>query len=148
MCQSSSNVVKEECDFRSVRRSASALCRSRRELSKEYLLAKFAFDTAENEPCKVCPLSAYRSPQVAYGRSMKLFIAPLVACALCALALWRSRTLEVRAVRQMRTVEVAVEPPYTPCSSDSCCDDSPSFCRAVIPSLPGACSSPLLASHK
>ena len=39
----------------------SALCRSRRELSNEYLLAKFGFDTAENEPCKVCPLSAYRS---------------------------------------------------------------------------------------
>merc|ERR1712078_83140 len=28
----------------------SALCRSRRELSHEYLLAKFGFDTAENEP--------------------------------------------------------------------------------------------------
>ena len=41
----------------------SALCRSRRELSNEYLLAKFGFDTAENEPCKVCPLSAYGSPR-------------------------------------------------------------------------------------
>ena len=65
------------------------MCRSRRELSNAYLLAKFGFDTvnhlfvplrylqflkivrstaaaaaAENEPCKVCPLSAYRSPQV------------------------------------------------------------------------------------
>ena len=30
----------------------SALCRSRRELSYEYLLAKFGFDTAENEPPK------------------------------------------------------------------------------------------------
>ena len=30
-----------------------ALCRSRRELSNEYLLAKFGFDTAENEPSKV-----------------------------------------------------------------------------------------------
>ena len=39
------------------------MCRSRRELSSEYLLAKFDFDTAENEPCKVCPLSAYRSPR-------------------------------------------------------------------------------------
>ena len=28
----------------------SALCRFRRELSNEYLLAKFGFDTAENEP--------------------------------------------------------------------------------------------------
>ena len=39
------------------------MCRSRRELSNEYLLAKFGFDTAESEPCKVCPLSAYRSPR-------------------------------------------------------------------------------------
>ena len=30
------------------------MCRSRRELSNAYLLAKFRFDTAENEPCKVC----------------------------------------------------------------------------------------------
>ena len=43
----------------------SALCRSRRELSNAYLLAKIGFDTAENEPCKVCPLSVYRSPR--YG---------------------------------------------------------------------------------
>ena len=32
----------------------SALCRSRRELSNAYLLAKNGVDTAENEPCKVC----------------------------------------------------------------------------------------------
>ena len=44
------------------------MCRSRRELSNEYLLAKFGFDTAENEPCKVCPLSAYRSPRCRAGR--------------------------------------------------------------------------------
>ena len=43
----------------------SALCRSRRELSDAYLLAKIGFDTAENEACKVCPLSVYRSPR--YG---------------------------------------------------------------------------------
>ena len=30
-----------------------ALCRSRRELSNEYFLAKFGFDTAENGPSKV-----------------------------------------------------------------------------------------------
>ena len=29
------------------------MCRSRRELSNAYLLAKFGFDTAENEPSKV-----------------------------------------------------------------------------------------------
>ena len=31
----------------------SALCRSRRELSDEYLLAKIGVDTAENEPLEV-----------------------------------------------------------------------------------------------
>jgi len=41
----------------------SAFCRSRRELSNAYLLAKCGFDTAENQPCKVCPLSAYGSPR-------------------------------------------------------------------------------------
>ena len=39
------------------------MCRSRRGLSNEYFLAKFGFDTAENEPCKVCPLSVYISPR-------------------------------------------------------------------------------------
>ena len=29
------------------------MCRSRRELSNAYFLAKFGFDAAENEPCKV-----------------------------------------------------------------------------------------------
>ena len=28
-----------------------------------YLLSNIVFDTAENEPCKVCPLSVYRSPK-------------------------------------------------------------------------------------
>ena len=62
------------------------MCRSRQELFNAYFLAKFGFDTAdhlfvplrylqflkivrstaaaaENEPCEVCPLSAYRSPR-------------------------------------------------------------------------------------
>ena len=43
----------------------SPLCRSRRELSNAYFVAKFGFDTTDNEPCKVCPLSAYRSPRYA-----------------------------------------------------------------------------------
>ena len=34
----------------------SGLCRSRRELSNAYLLAKIGVDTAENEPSKVCPI--------------------------------------------------------------------------------------------
>ena len=32
------------------------MCRSRRELSNAYLIANIGFDTAENEPCKVCPI--------------------------------------------------------------------------------------------
>ena len=42
-----------------VQRSAS--CRSRRELSNAYFVAKFGFDTAVHEPFQVCPLSAYGS---------------------------------------------------------------------------------------
>ena len=38
-------------DSKTVQRSA--FCRPRRELSNAYLLAKFGFDTAENEPFKV-----------------------------------------------------------------------------------------------
>ena len=41
----------------------SVLCRSRRELSTAYLVAKIGFDRAENEPRKVCPLFVYRSPK-------------------------------------------------------------------------------------
>ena len=37
---------RKNCDFRAVQRSA--LCRSRRELSDAFFLAKFGFDTAEN----------------------------------------------------------------------------------------------------
>ena len=44
-------VFFNKCDFRGVQRSA--LCRSWRELSNAYLLAKFGFDTAENEASKV-----------------------------------------------------------------------------------------------
>ena len=36
----------------------SALCRSRRELSNAYFLAKIGFDTAENEPSKIWPIAA------------------------------------------------------------------------------------------
>ena len=42
------------------------MCRSRRELSKAYFLAKFGLDTAENEPCQVCPTeqcSSQRAPK-------------------------------------------------------------------------------------
>ena len=39
------------------------MCRSRRELSNAYLLAKFGFDTAENEPSKkmLAPWESYVS---------------------------------------------------------------------------------------
>ena len=37
------------------------MCRSRRELSNACLLAKIGFDTAENEPCKVCRIPYRRN---------------------------------------------------------------------------------------
>ena len=40
----------------------SALCRSRRELSNEYFLANFGFDTAENDPLSLPDPSRSRSP--------------------------------------------------------------------------------------
>ena len=48
------------------------MCRSRRELSNEYLLAKFGFDPAENEPFQVSPLSAYRSLRFRHQLADKL----------------------------------------------------------------------------
>ena len=44
------------------------MCRSRRELSNAYFVAKFGFDTADNHPCQACPLSAYRSPRCVESR--------------------------------------------------------------------------------
>ena len=32
-------------------------------MKNAYLSAKIGFDMEENEPCKVCPLSVYRSPR-------------------------------------------------------------------------------------
>ena len=75
-------------DSKAVQRSA--LCRSRRELSNEYLLAKIGVDTAENEPCKVCPLSAYRSPRCPWANTEKIaFVDSLSAgTALLAVMFW------------------------------------------------------------
>ena len=60
-------------DFRAMQRNA--LCRSRREISNAYFLAKFRFDTAENEPCKVCPslpiLSRRRAPLRSASRTTR-----------------------------------------------------------------------------
>ena len=44
-------IFQKKCDFRAVQRSA--LCRSRQELSNEYLLDEISVDTAENEPLEV-----------------------------------------------------------------------------------------------
>ena len=37
------------------------MCRSRRELSNAYFVTKFSLDTAENEPCQVCPTEPFPS---------------------------------------------------------------------------------------
>ena len=57
--------LNKKCDWRAVQMGA--LCRSRRELSNAYLLAKFGFDTAENEPCEVCPIPRVQRP-LSWGR--------------------------------------------------------------------------------
>ena len=47
------------------------MCRSRRQLSNAYSLAKFGFDTAENEPSKVCPdLHNVRDPAALRRRDL------------------------------------------------------------------------------
>ena len=50
-----SAIVNENFEIRERSKTVqrSALCRSRRELSNEYLLAKIGVDTAENEPLEV-----------------------------------------------------------------------------------------------
>ena len=63
----------EKCDFRAVQRSA--LCRARRELSNAYLVTKFGFDTAENEPSKVLPTDARDAGDAAAASSSVYCIA-------------------------------------------------------------------------
>ena len=53
-------------DSKTVQRSA--LCRSRRELSNAYLLAKFGFDRAENKPSKASLSARPRTPAVPFAR--------------------------------------------------------------------------------
>ena len=50
----------------------SAFCRSRRELSNAYLLAKFGFDTAENEASK----DPMRSTVLRRGRMLSSWVVP------------------------------------------------------------------------
>ena len=49
----------------------SALCRSRRELSNEYLLAKIGVDTAENEPLKIADSAAWENTELVVSRILK-----------------------------------------------------------------------------
>ena len=78
-------------EWRAVRRSA--LCRSPRELSQKHSLTNVGFDTAENEPCKVCPLAVYRSSSLLLQTPPRLLF--LANCALLAAftAVLRAATL-------------------------------------------------------
>ena len=55
----------------------SALCRSRRELSNEYLLAKFGFDTAENELLEVWGENSIQYSFASLGPAPRNFPIPL-----------------------------------------------------------------------
>ena len=68
----------QRCNFRIVQRSV--FFRSRRELSNAYLLAKCGFDTAENEPCQVCPIEQCSSQLCPCGsQAMRTHIEKLQA---------------------------------------------------------------------
>ena len=44
------------------------------------MVAKIGLDTAENEPCKVCPLSAYRSPRCDFDTEEECWSTPPDEC--------------------------------------------------------------------
>ena len=71
------NVFGKRWHFRAVQRSV--LCRSRRELSNAYFLAKFGFDTAENEPCQVCPIRGVTGSATATETAEGAVLAALAA---------------------------------------------------------------------
>ena len=54
-----------------------------------YFLENFGFDTAENEPCKICPLSAYR-----FLRCASAWNSPLVASMTWTRSRLRSKSCE------------------------------------------------------
>jgi hypothetical protein len=65
-------------DSKTVQRST--FCRSRRELSNAYFLAKFGFDTAENEPCQVswCFLSGNHFRLLSDNKQRGLYVEPSI----------------------------------------------------------------------
>ena len=85
--------------MRAVQRST--LCRSWRELSNEYLVAKIGFDTAENEPCKRLPAQTASKYQNQNPSGIFIFWPPFVlrylACFRCLLFLTPAKiSTEVR----------------------------------------------------
>ena len=50
------------------------MCRSRRELSNAYFVAKFGLNTAENEPCEVCPTEQCSSRDAATSKTTQAWI--------------------------------------------------------------------------
>ena len=79
---------KQENDSKTVQRSA--LCRSRRELSNAYFVAKFGFDTAENEPYQVSRRRAARAP-AGRGAPRGPPVVPLLAAPTPAALTWAVR---------------------------------------------------------
>ena len=79
-------ILRLESGFDSKAVQRSALCRSRRELSNEYLLAKFGLDTAENEPIYFCLILVVSSDLILTERShpevLKLVLVTTLKCPL------------------------------------------------------------------
>ena len=100
-----------------------ALCRSRREFSNEYLLAKFGFDAAENEPPKVWVgrvLSARHFAQLSFRQQMLThFIPSRSLCLLHTIAdnlctfIARQCSLEWRKLHRLSSILFVLIRPYS-----------------------------------
>ena len=74
-------------DSKTVQRST--FCRSRRRFSNAYFLAKFGFDTAANEPCKICPIERCLLPYLGCFRCKTwASLSILNKCGVC-VCVWR-----------------------------------------------------------
>ena len=73
-----------------------------RKLFNAYLLAKFCFDTAENEPFQVCPLSAYRSPRSVELAALRIQIERLT----------RAKKAAVQRCAALRSASAAAQPAF------------------------------------
>ena len=102
----------------------SALCRSRRELSNEYLLAKIGVDTAENEPLEVWGKNSIQYSIVSLATAQQA-----VSCA----AGWaRGRELPALSGRFSEEREGERERESERALREECADKAPQAARSLL----------------